>query len=73
MKRKPGFDDEFRPKGQRWIGRLRSIGWMIIVVAVCGVVIAVIGGDTIRKNPIGCKPTRFQFPQCLRVLDDGPQ
>ncbi len=21
MKLKPGFDDEFQPKGQRWLGR----------------------------------------------------
>ena len=49
MTRKPGFDDEFRPKGQRWGRRIRSLGWTMSLVVVCGVVLAVT--TRIQENP----------------------
>lgn len=63
MKQIPGFDDEFRPKGQRWFGRVRSIGWMMSFVAVCGVVLAVsVGIQKSRKNRL------FGFHRAKRVF-----
>jgi hypothetical protein len=38
------FDDELQPKGERRLRRLRSIGRLIAVVAVCCLAVAVIAG-----------------------------
>jgi hypothetical protein len=44
MKLKPGFDDEFQPKGQRWSRPRRSIGWLMIALAVCSGALSVTAG-----------------------------
>jgi hypothetical protein len=44
MTLKPGFDDEFQPKGRERSWLVRLIGWMMIVLATCGVAISVVAG-----------------------------
>jgi hypothetical protein len=60
MKRKPGFDDEFHPKGQRWSWPVRSIGRLMIVVAVCGAALSVMVGMGKHKRNARYFPTRVQ-------------
>ena len=60
MKRKPGFDDEFQPKGQRVAWPLRSIGLLMIVVTVCGAALSVMAGTGKHKRNLRYYPARVQ-------------
>jgi hypothetical protein len=60
MKRKPGFDDEFQPKGQRLAWPLRSIGLLMIVVTVCGAALSVRAGTGKHKRNLRYFPARVQ-------------
>jgi hypothetical protein len=62
MKRKPGFDDEFQPKGQRLAWPLRSIGLLMIVVTVCGAALSVMAGTGKHKRNLRYYPARVQQP-----------
>jgi hypothetical protein len=62
MKLKPGFDDEFQPKPQRWAWPVRSIGRMMIVVAVCGACLSVMVGMGKHKRNVRYFRARVQRP-----------
>ena len=52
MESKPGFDDEFQPKGQRRLWLVRSIGWMMSVMVVGGIALSVTAGtEKYEKGP----------------------
>jgi hypothetical protein len=50
MKLKPGFDDELQPKKQPWFRSIRSIGQLMLVVAVGGLTVAVVAGIANQKR-----------------------
>jgi hypothetical protein len=60
MKFKPGFDHEFQPKRQRWAGPVRSIGRLMIVVAVCSTALSVMAGTAKHKRNVRYFPARVQ-------------
>ena len=60
MKRKPGFDDELRVKGQRWSWPVRSIGRLMIMVAVLGAALSVMVGMRKQKKNVRYFPARVQ-------------
>jgi hypothetical protein len=60
MKRKPGFDDEFQPKGQPWAVPVRSIGRLMIAVAVCSAALSVMAGPAKHKKNVRSFPARVQ-------------
>jgi hypothetical protein len=72
MKLKPGFDDELQPKGQPSAWSIRSIAWLMIVVADCGLAIAVIAGAGKHNNANRYFPARVQrpaqFPQAKALV-----
>ncbi len=62
MKLKPGFDDELQLKGQRWAWPVRSIGRLMIVVAVCGAALSVMAGMGQHIRNVRYFPARAQRP-----------
>jgi hypothetical protein len=62
MKLKPGFDHEFQPKRQRWTGPVRSIGRLMIVVAVCSTALSVMAGTGKHKKNVRYFPARVRRP-----------
>jgi hypothetical protein len=50
MTLKPGFDDEFQPKGRERSWLVRLIGYMMIVLATCGVAISIAAGPDKPKR-----------------------
>ena len=62
MKLKPGFDDEFQPKRQRRAWPVRSIGRLLVVVAVCGAALSVMAGMGKHKRNVRSFPARVQRP-----------
>ncbi len=60
MKLKPGFDDEFQPKGHRWAWPVRSIVRLMFVVAVCGTALSVMVGMGKGKRNVRRFPARVQ-------------
>ena len=62
MKLKPGFDDDFGPKAQPWVWPVRSIGRLLIVVAVCGAALSVMAGTGKQKRNVRHFPARLQRP-----------
>jgi hypothetical protein len=55
MKRQPGFDFEFVAKGSRPWWSIRSIGLLMILVAVIGLVLAV-GMGIREQKPVAVRP-----------------
>jgi hypothetical protein len=64
---KPGFDDEFQPKASNRSWLVRLIGWMMIMLATCGVAISVAAGTgkAKRRSKVGLPVLRrpIQSPQ----------
>jgi hypothetical protein len=60
MKLRPGFDDEFQPKRQRWTVPVRSIGRLMIVVAVCSTALSFMAGTAKHKKNIRYFPAKVQ-------------
>ena len=60
MKRKPGFDDELRVKGQRRSWPIRSIGRLMILVAILGATLSVMAGMGKQKKNARYFPSRVQ-------------
>ena len=57
MESKPGFDDEFSSrKDGVWLWLVRSMGWMMSVVAVGGIALSVTAGTEKipEKGPASC-------------------
>jgi hypothetical protein len=67
MKLKPGFDDEFQPKRHRWSLPVRSIGLVMVEVAVCVAVLSVMAGLGKHKRNVrhfsARAPRPVQIPQ----------
>jgi hypothetical protein len=62
MKLKPGFDNELQPKAQRRSWPVRSIGRLMVVVAVCGSAWSVMAGTGKHKPNVRFFPARVQRP-----------
>jgi hypothetical protein len=60
MKLKPGLDDEFQPQEQPWAVPVRSIGRLMIAVAVCSAALSVMAGPAKHKKNVRSFPAKVQ-------------
>jgi hypothetical protein len=65
MTLKPGFDDEFQPKGRERSWLVRLIGYIMIVLATCGVAISIAAGPDKPK-----RRSRVALPAVRRPIQN---